>query len=153
MVNFKQTPAKTRLLSLDSEVFVCVYRVVAYAGQLLVHAHCYLYRPSLVPFGHRIPLAPQYLLKLKSAEAIALASPLPRALHQKCLPHSCRPRSNSLLTFGLRGWTGKQVYLPVRITRGLVAVASCYYSAAHCSMAVFDILDAPCCEAFVHPYV
>ena len=47
-----------------------------HAGQLVVHAHCYLHRPSLVPFGHRIPLAPQYLLKLKSAEAIALASHL-----------------------------------------------------------------------------
>ena len=47
---------------------------VSNAGQLLVHAHCYLHRPSLVPFGHRIPLAPQYLLKLKSAEAISQAS-------------------------------------------------------------------------------
>ena len=41
------------------------------AGELLVHAHCYLYRPSLVPFGHRIPIAPHYFLKLKSAEALA----------------------------------------------------------------------------------
>ena len=39
-----------------------------------MHAHCYLHRPHLVPFGHRFPVAPQYLLKLKSAAAIALVS-------------------------------------------------------------------------------
>lgn len=39
-----------------------------------MHSHCYLHRPHLVPFGHRIPIAPQYLLKLKSAAAIALVS-------------------------------------------------------------------------------
>ncbi|KAK9918414.1 hypothetical protein WJX75_003983 [Coccomyxa subellipsoidea] len=41
-------------------------------ASLVLHVHCYLYRPNLVPFGHRFPVAPQYFLKLKSAEAIAL---------------------------------------------------------------------------------
>ena len=41
-------------------------------GGLLVHAHCYLHRPSLVPFGHRIPVAPHYFLKLKSPDAIRM---------------------------------------------------------------------------------
>ena len=40
------------------------------AGELLVHAHCYLHRPNLVPFGHRLPYAPHYFLKLKSTEAL-----------------------------------------------------------------------------------
>ena len=35
-----------------------------------MHAHCYLHRPNLVPFGHRLPYAPHYFLKLKSAEAL-----------------------------------------------------------------------------------
>ncbi|KAK9840597.1 hypothetical protein WJX81_003517 [Elliptochloris bilobata] len=48
-------------------------------GCLLVHAHCYLHRPSLVPFGHRIPVAPHYLLKLKSCDAIRLAYGLDHA--------------------------------------------------------------------------
>ncbi|BDA47109.1 hypothetical protein COCOBI_09-5640 [Coccomyxa sp. Obi] len=39
---------------------------------LQIHAHCYLHRPNLVPFGHRFPVAPEYVLKLKSAEAITL---------------------------------------------------------------------------------
>ena len=42
---------------------------------LQVHAHCYLHRPNLVPFGHRFPVAPEYFLKLKSAEAVALVGP------------------------------------------------------------------------------
>ena len=37
-----------------------------------MHAHCYLHRPSLLPFGHRIPVAPHYLLKLKSCDAIRM---------------------------------------------------------------------------------
>lgn len=41
-------------------------------ASLVLHVHCYLYRPNLVPFGHRFAVAPQYFLKLKSAEAIAL---------------------------------------------------------------------------------
>ena len=40
------------------------------AGELLIHAHCYLHRPNLVPFGHRLPYAPHYFLKLKSADAL-----------------------------------------------------------------------------------
>ena len=44
------------------------------AGELLVHAHCYLHRPNLVPFGHRLPCAPHYFLKLKSAEALVQVS-------------------------------------------------------------------------------
>ena len=40
------------------------------AGEMLIHAHCYLYRPNLVPFGHRLPYAPHYFLKLKSADAL-----------------------------------------------------------------------------------
>ncbi|CAK0785220.1 hypothetical protein CVIRNUC_008426 [Coccomyxa viridis] len=50
-------------------------------GELLVHAHCYLHRPNLVPFGHRLPYAPHYFLKLKSAEALiqALDSYVPGA--------------------------------------------------------------------------
>ena len=44
-----------------------------------MHAHCYLHRPSLVPFGHRIPVAPHYLLKLKSCDAIRMVR-LPQVL-------------------------------------------------------------------------
>ena len=40
-----------------------------------MHAHCYLHRPSLVPFGHRIPVAPHYLLKLKACDAIRMVRP------------------------------------------------------------------------------
>ncbi|CAL8471732.1 g11274 [Coccomyxa elongata] len=39
---------------------------------LQLHAHCYLHRPNLVPFGHRFPVAPEYFLKLKSSDAVAL---------------------------------------------------------------------------------
>ena len=35
-----------------------------------MHAHCYLHRPNLIPFGHRLPYAPHYFLKLKSADAL-----------------------------------------------------------------------------------
>ena len=35
--------------------------------------------PSLVPFGHRIPVAPHYLLKLKSCDAIRMVR-LPQVL-------------------------------------------------------------------------
>ena len=45
------------------------------AGGVLVIVHCYLHRPSLVPFGHRIPVAPHYLLKLKSFDAICMVCP------------------------------------------------------------------------------
>ncbi len=48
----------------------------------LMHVHCYLHRPNLVPFGHRFPVAPQYILKLKSAEALALVCSV---LHGKAL--------------------------------------------------------------------
>jgi hypothetical protein len=44
------------------------------AGELLVHAHCYLHRPNLIPFGHRRPYAPHYFLKLKSADALVMVS-------------------------------------------------------------------------------
>lgn len=47
------------------------------AGGVLVIVHCYLHRPSLVPFGHRIPVAPHYLLKLKSSDAIRMVCPCP----------------------------------------------------------------------------
>ncbi|KAK9792040.1 hypothetical protein WJX73_001274 [Symbiochloris irregularis] len=33
----------------------------------------YLYRPNLVPYGHRIPMAPHYILKIKSARGLAEA--------------------------------------------------------------------------------
>lgn len=47
------------------------------AGGVLVIVHCYLHRPSLVPFGHRIPVAPHYYLKLKSSDAICMVCPCP----------------------------------------------------------------------------
>jgi hypothetical protein len=62
------------------------------AGGLVVHAHCYLHRPSLVPFGHRIPVAPHYLLKLKSDDAIRQARPA-----QRIVPHVCTSALQSAL--------------------------------------------------------
>jgi hypothetical protein len=63
------------------------------AGGLVVHAHCYLHRPSLVPFGHRIPVAPHYLLKLKSGDAIRQARPgsARHAARVREWPAACSP--------------------------------------------------------------
>ena len=40
-----------------------------------VMVQAFLHRPNLVPYGHRIAMAPQYFLKLKSAEGLRQACP------------------------------------------------------------------------------
>ena len=66
-------------------------------GCLLVHAHCYLHRPSLVPFGHRIPVAPHYLLKLKSCDAVRMVR-LPQASPRLGAWHARMPAVRSIGT-------------------------------------------------------
>lgn len=40
-------------------------------GSADVMVQAYLHRPNLVPYGHRIPMAPHYVLKIKSARGMA----------------------------------------------------------------------------------
>lgn len=49
-----------------------------YVPGIMVQA--FLHRPNLVPYGHRIPMAPLYFLKLKSADGLReVCAPLSHA--------------------------------------------------------------------------